>query len=75
MIDANVPENESEANETEQHESALNESALNESALNESEQFSPEAEARLRSELAPEESMFKDWLPNPTPIDGPAPAP
>ncbi|GAA1948303.1 hypothetical protein [Agromyces allii] len=35
----------------------------------------PELEERLRSELAPEESMFKDWLPRPTPIDGPAPAP
>ncbi|WP_156997175.1 hypothetical protein [Agromyces aureus] len=34
-----------------------------------------EREERLRSELAPEESMFKDWLPRPTPIDGPAPAP
>ncbi|KQM83047.1 hypothetical protein [Agromyces sp. Leaf222] len=60
MIDANVPENDSEANEPEQNEPA---------------HYSPEAEARLRSELAPEESMFKDWLPKPTPIDGPAPAP
>ncbi|SFR74232.1 hypothetical protein SAMN05428970_1682 [Agromyces sp. CF514] len=35
----------------------------------------PELEERLRSELAPEEAMFKDWLPRPSPIDGPAPAP
>ncbi|MET4157621.1 hypothetical protein [Agromyces sp. PvR057] len=63
MIDANVPENESEQNESEQNEQP------------EPAKYSPEVEARLRSELAPEESMFKDWLPQPTPIDGPAPAP
>ncbi|MGX5696893.1 hypothetical protein ACWKWP_11895 [Agromyces soli] len=34
-----------------------------------------ERERRLRVELAPEEELLKGWLPEPTPIDGPAPAP
>ncbi|MFF2369810.1 hypothetical protein [Agromyces sp. NPDC058110] len=42
---------------------------------NEAEEVDAEQAERLRSELAPEESMFNDWLPRPTPIDGPAPAP
>ncbi|MGI9823820.1 hypothetical protein [Agromyces sp. Marseille-Q5079] len=33
------------------------------------------AEERLRAELAPEESLLEEFLPHPSPIDGPAPAP
>ncbi|MFK4728080.1 hypothetical protein ROT00_00160 [Agromyces mediolanus] len=34
-----------------------------------------ERERRIEDELAPEEQLLKGWLPEPTPTDGPAPAP
>ena len=33
------------------------------------------AARREEEELAPEEKLLKGWLPEPTPTDGPAPAP